>query len=179
MNRLDRKRQTQVLSALVEGNSIRATVRMTGVAKGTVLRLLADVGRTCAKYQDKTLRDLPCKRIQCDEIWSFCYAKEKNVPKNKRGKFGYGNVWTWTAICADTKLVPSWLVAERNLNAATAFMQDVASRLKHRVQLTTDGFRPYLEAVEGAFGSEIDFAMLTKIYGNDPTPQEVRYSPAV
>ena len=152
---------------------------MTGVAKGTVLRLLADVGRACAEYQDKTLRDLPCKRIQCDEIWSFCYAKEKNVPKEKKGRFGYGNVWTWTAICADTKLVPSWLVAERNLTAATAFIQDLASRLKHRVQLTTDGFRPYLEAVEGAFGSEIDFAMLTKIYGNDPTPQEVRYSPAV
>ena len=179
MNRLRPHKQAQVLSALVEGNSIRATSRMTDVSKPTILKLLADVGRACAEYQDKTLRDLPCKRIQCDEIWSFCYAKEKNVPKDKRGKFGYGNVWTWTAICADTKLVPSWLVAERNLTAATAFMQDVASRLKHRVQLTTDGFRPYLEAVEGAFGSEIDFAMLTKIYGNDPTPQEVRYSPAV
>jgi len=152
---------------------------MTGVAKGTVLRLLADVGRVCGEYQDKTLRNLPCKRIQCDEIWSFCYAKEKNVPKKKQGKFGYGNVWTWTAICADTKLVPSWLVAERNLTAATAFIQDLASRLTHRVQITTDGFRPYLEAVEGAFGSEVDYSMLVKIYGNDPTPQEVRYSPAV
>ncbi|OGX40196.1 MAG: transposase [Omnitrophica WOR_2 bacterium RIFCSPHIGHO2_02_FULL_68_15] len=179
MNRLDKTLRTRVVTALVEGNSIRATCRMTGVAKGTVLRLLADIGRACAQYQDKTLRNLPCKRIQCDEIWSFCYAKEKNVPKNKRGKFGYGNVWTWTAICADTKLVPSWLVAERNLTAATAFMQDVASRLRHRVQLTTDGFRPYLEAVEGAFGSEVDYSMLVKIYGNDPTPQEVRYSPAV
>ena len=179
MNRLDRNRQAQVISALVEGNSIRATYRMTGVAKGTVLRLLADVGRACAEYQDKTLRNLPCKRIQCDEIWSFCYAKEKNVPKDKQGKFGYGNVWTWTAICADTKLVLSWLVAERNLTAATAFMQDIANRLRHRVHITTDGFRPYLEAVEGAFGSEVDYSMLVKIYGNDPTPQEVRYSPAV
>ena len=150
MNQLDRRRQAQVVAALVEGNSIRATCRMTDVSKPTVLKLLANVGRACAEYQDKTLRSLPCKRIQCDEIWSFCYAKEKNVPRNKRGKFGYGNVWTWTAICADTKLVPSWLVAERNLTAATAFMQDVASRLKYRVQLTTDGFRPYLEAVEGA-----------------------------
>ena len=178
MNRLDRQRRVQVISALVEGNSIRATVRMTGVAKGTVLRLLADVGKACAEYQDRTLRNLPCKRIQCDEIWSFCYAKEKNVPKDKQGRFGYGNVWTWTAICADTKLVPSWLVAERNLTAATAFMQDLANRLKHRVQLTTDGHRAYLDAVEGAFGSEVDFAQLVKIYGNDPTPQEVRYSPA-
>jgi len=179
MNRLSQARQTQVIAALVEGNSIRATERMTGVSKPTILKFLVDVGRACTEYQDKTFRNLPCKRIQCDEIWSFCYAKEKNVPKAKRGKFGYGNVWTWTAICADTKLVPSWLVAERNLTAATAFMQDLASRLKYRVQLTTDGHSPYLEAVEGAFGSEIDYSMLVKIYGNDPTPQEVRYSPAV
>lgn len=177
MNRLDRKRQVQVVSALVEGNSIRATCRMTGVAKGTVLRLLADIGRACTEYQDRTLRNLPCKRLQCDEIWSFCYAKEKNVPKTKRGKFGYGNVWTWTAICADTKLVPSWLVAERNLTAATAFMQDLASRLKYRVQLTTDGHSPHLEAVEGAFGSEIDYSMLVKIYGNDP-PLHRKYGTA-
>ena len=179
MNRLDRTRQTQIISALVEGNSIRAVARMTGASKPTILKLLADIGRTCQAYQDKTLRNLTCKRLQCDEIWSFCYAKEKNVPKDKRGKFGYGNVWTWTAICADTKLVPSWLVAERNLSAATAFMNDLASRLKHRVQITTDGYTAYLEAVEGAFGSEVDYSMLVKIYGNDPTPQEVRYSPAV
>ena len=158
---------------------MRGTCRMTGVARDTVDQLLREAGQACAKYQDRTLRNLPCKWIQCDEIWSFCYAKEKNVPEDKRGKFGYGNVWTWTAICADTKLVPSWLVADRNLTAATAFMQDLASRLKHRVQLTTDGHKAYLEAVEGVFGTEIDYSMLVKIYGNDPTPQEVRYSPAV
>lgn len=158
---------------------MRATCRMTGVARDTVDQLLREAGQACAEYQDRTLRNLPCKRIQCDEIWSFCYAKEKNVPEEKRGKFGYGNVWTWTALCADTKLVPSWLVADRNLTAATAFMQDLASRLKYRVQLTTDGHKAYLEAVEGVFGTEIDYSMLVKIYGNDPTPQEVRYSPAI
>ena len=179
MNRLDVKQRAQIISALVEGNSLRATARMVDVAFNTVLKLLPQIGHACAEYQDKTLHNLSCKRIQCDEIWSFCYAKEKHVPKDKQGKFGYGNIWTWVAVDADTKLVPSWLVAERNLTAATAFMQDVASRLKHRVQLTTDGFRPYLEAVEGAFGSEIDYSVLVKIYGNDPTPQEVRYSPAV
>lgn len=179
MNRLSKNRQSQVISALVEGNSIRATVRMTDVSKPTILKLLADVGKVCQTYHDETVRNLSCKRIQCDEIWSFCYAKDKNVPKAKQGKFGYGSVWTWTAICADTKLVPSWLVAERNLTAATAFMKDLATRLKHRVQLTTDGHKAYLEAIEGAFGSEVDYSMLVKIYGNEPQPQDVRYSPAV
>jgi IS1 family transposase len=179
MNQLNVKQRTQILASLVEGNSLRATARINDVAFNTVLKLLPEIGRACARYQNHTLRNLSCKRIQCDEIWSFCYAKEKNVPKDKQGKFGYGNIWTWVAVDADTKLVPAWLVAERNLSAASAFMQDIASRLKHRVQLTTDGFRSYLEAVEGAFGSEIDYSMLVKIYGNDPTPQEVRYSPAV
>jgi IS1 family transposase len=179
MNRLDRERQATILQALVEGNSLRAASRMANVSINTVTKLLIDTGRACAGYQDEVLRNLPCKRIQCDEIWSFCYAKEKNVPEDKRGKFGYGNVWTWTAICVDSKLVPCWLVAERNATAATAFIQDLASRLKHRVQLTTDGHLTYLEAVEGVFGSEIDYSMLVKIYGNDPPPQEVRYSPAV
>src|SRR3990167_5283599 len=179
MNRLDRRRQTQVISALVEGNSIRATVRMTDVSKPTILKLLADVGKACQTYHDQTVRNLSCKRIQCDEIWSFCYAKDKNMPKAKQGKFGYGSVWPWTAICADTKLVPNWLVAPRNLTAAQAFMGDLASRLKHRIQITTDGNRVYLEAIEGAFGSEVDYSMLVKIYGNEPQPQDVRYSPAV
>lgn len=178
MNRRDRTRQTQVISALVEGHSIRVTIRMTGVSKPTVLKLLAGVGHACQKYQDRTLRDLSCKRIQCDEIWSFCYAKETNVPKDKPGQFGYGDVWTWTAICADTKLVPSWLVGPRNGTAAQAFMMDLASRLKNRVQISTDGNKVYLEAVEGAFWSEVDYAMLVKIYGADPNPDEVRYSPA-
>lgn len=176
MNKLDKKKQAQIIAALVEGNSIRATCRMTGAAKGTVLKLLADVGRVCSEYQDKTLRDLPCKRIECDEIWSFCYSKEKNVPDDKRGEFGYGDVWTFTAICADTKLVPSWWIGRRDADNATTFMTDLADRMKSRVQLTTDGHRMYLEAVENAFGSEIDFSQIIKLYGV-PMGNETRYSP--
>lgn len=180
MNRLPLHKQVPVIAALVEGSSINGTVRMTDVSKPTILRLIADLGKACWEYQDKTLRNLPCKRIQADGIWNFCYAKEKNVPKEKKGKFGYGDVWTWVAICADTKLVPCWLVADRSAAAAHAFINDLASRLAHRVQVTTDGHRAYLEAVEGAFGSEIDDAMLVKIYGNESEQQkEVRYSPAV
>lgn len=176
MNKLDTKKRAQILGCLVEGNSIRATSRLTGASKNTVIKLLADVGRACAEYQDRTLRNLTCKRIQCDEIWSFCYAKEKNVPEDKKGQFGYGDVWTWTAIDADPKLVLSFLVGPRDGEAAEFFMQDVAGRLNHRVQLTTDGHKAYLEAVEGAFGCEIDYAMLVKIYGLDPE-KERRYSP--
>ena len=122
MNRLSLDRRVQVITALVEGNSIRSTCRMTDTAKGTVIKLLRDVGKACAEYQDKHLRDLPCKHIQCDEIWSFCYAKEKNVPEDKQGQLGYGDVWTWTAIDADTKLVPSWLVGLRTADYAHAFI---------------------------------------------------------
>jgi IS1 family transposase len=150
---------------------------MTGAAKGTVLKLLADLGEKCREFQYVTLRDLPCKRVQCDEIWSFCYAKAKNVPDEKRGTFGYGDVWTWTALCADTKLVPSWLVATRDADSAFVFMQDLAERLRYRVQLTTDGHGSYLSAVEGAFGRDVDFAQLVKIYGASPEG-ETRYSPA-
>lgn len=178
MNSLNNERRTQVIKCLVEGNSIRATVRMTGVAKNTVVKLLADVGQACLGYQDKTLRNLPCKRIQCDEIWSFCYAKEKNLPEKLRGKFGYGDVWTWTALCADTKLVPCWLIGRRSARYANHFISDLASRLANRVQLTTAGHCVYLDAVERAFGSEIDYAMLVKLYGNDRTESEARYSPA-
>jgi len=178
MNNLPMKRQIAVISALVEGNSIRATVRMTGVAKDTVIKLLARIGQACAEYQDKTLRNLPCKRIQCDEIWSFCYAKEKNVPADLRGKFGYGDVWTWTALCADTKIVPCWRVGGRDAWNAQNFMHNLASRLANRVQLTTDGHRAYLTAVEVAFGTQIDYAMLVKLYGNEPQGPETRYSPA-
>lgn len=178
MNNLPIDRQIAVISALVEGNSIRATVRMTGVAKDTVIKLLAKIGQACAEYQDKTLHNLPCKHIQCDEIWSFCYAKEKNVPEELRGTFGYGDVWTWTALCADTKLVPCWLVGGRSAYYAQRFISDLASRLANRIQLTTDGHRVYLDAVETAFGSEIDYAMLVKMYGNDPREDETRYSPA-
>jgi IS1 family transposase len=176
MNKLTKERQTQVVASLVEGNSIRATVRMTGVAKNTIVKLLADLGRACAEYQDSAFKNLPCKRIQCDEIWSFCYAKEKNVPKDKKGVFGYGDVWTFTAICADTKLVPSWHIGRRDLEDATIFMRDLAGRLAHRVQLTTDGHNMYLTAVENAFGADIDFSQLVKIYGQTAEGQK-RYSP--
>ncbi|MCJ7563140.1 MAG: IS1 family transposase [Candidatus Aminicenantes bacterium] len=176
MNKLKIEKQALVISSLVEGSSIRATCRITGVAKGTVLKLLAEVGAACAEYQDKTLRNLNCKLIQCDEIWSFCYAKEKNIPKDKRGKFGYGDIWTFTAICADTKLIPSYFVGKRDLEDATIFLKDLASRLKNRVQLTTDGHKMYLEAVEGAFGKDVDFSQLVKLYGQTEEGQK-RYSP--
>lgn len=168
-----------MIAALVEGNSIRATCRMTGVAKGTVLKLLHDIGCMCAAYQDKALRNLPCKRLQCDEIWSFCGAKAKNVPEEKQGEFGIGDVWTWTAIDADTKLVPTFFIADRSAEAASLFMEDLAGRLANRVQLTTDGYKAYITGVYGAFANDIDFAMLVKLYGNQPgTAAEVRYSPA-
>lgn len=178
MNKLSPEKQAQVLMALVEGNSIRATVRMTGVAKNTVAKLLRDVGMACAEYQDKAFRDLPCRHIQCDEIWSFCYAKERNVPADKKGQFGYGDVWTFTAICADTKLVPAWHIGRRDLENATIFMKDLAARLANRVQLTTDGHSMYLDAVERAFGTDVDFSQLVKIYGQSPEGQR-RYSPPV
>lgn len=179
MNLLDNKRRAQVIAALVEGNSIRATVRMTGVAKKTVMKLLVDLGEACADYQDKAFRNLNCKVIQCDEIWSFCYAKAKGVPESKQGVFGYGDVWTWVAIDAESKLVPSWAIGGRDAITAYEFMQDLASRLKNRVQLSTDGNRSYLEAVESAFGSDIDYAMVVKIYGKaGDSKNETRYSPA-
>jgi IS1 family transposase len=177
MKRLDKERRVEVIHCLVEGNSIRATVRLTGVAKNTVVRLLAEIGAACTKYQDTAFRSLPCKRIQCDEIWSFCYAKDKNIPADKQGKFGIGSVWTWTALCADTKLVPSWMVGGRDSGTAHAFVEDLAGRLANRVQLTTDGHRVYLEAVEAAFGGSIDYAMLVKIYGEDPKA-DTKYSPS-
>lgn len=178
MNKLTQAKRVQVIAALVEGNSIRATCRMTGVAKGTVLKLLVDLGQACAAYQDRTLRNLSCKRVQCDEIWSFCYAKEKNVPEEMKGKLGFGDVWTWTAIDADTKLIVSFLVGGRSTEYARKFIDDLASRLANRVQLTTDGHRAYLTAVERAFGGEVDYAMLDKIYNAPPNQGTTRYSPA-
>ena len=176
MNKLSREKRVQVIAALVEGNSIRSTVRMTGVAKNTVVKLLADIGSVCAEYQDKALRNLTCKRIQCDEIWSFCYAKQKNVPEDKRDVFGYGDVWTWTALDADSKLIGSYLVGLRNADYAKLFMDDLADRLSHKVQLTTDGLKAYLEAVDGAFGADIDYAQLVKLYGKEDAGAG-RYSP--
>jgi IS1 family transposase len=177
MNKLDIKQRAQILHMLVEGNSLRATARMADVSRNTVDKLLRDVGSACLDYQDQALRGLSCKRIQCDEIWSFVYAKAKNVPENLRGTWGIGDVWTWTALCADSKLVPCWLVGPRHAGAAREFINNLAGRLKHRVQLTTDGHTPYLEAVEGAFGADVDYAMLIKIYGAAPETEK-RYSPA-
>jgi len=177
MNRLSPAKRAQIVRALVEGNSIRATCRMTDTSKNTVTRLLVELGEVCDAYQDEHLRNLPCKRIQCDEIWSFVYSKAKNVSPEHEGIFGFGDVWTWVAICADTKLVPAWMVGDRSVAAATLFMQDVASRLASRIQLTTDGHSAYLSAVETAFGMDVDYSQLIKLYGRDE-PMDTRYSPS-
>ncbi|MCL5987084.1 MAG: IS1 family transposase [Actinobacteria bacterium] len=177
MNRLNITQRIQIITALVEGNSIRATCRITGTAKGTVIRLLESVGKACSKYQNEHLRNLDCKNIQIDEIWSFCYAKQKNVPEDKQNQFGYGDVWTFTAIDAETKLVPSWLVGLRDANYAFEFVNDLKDRLANRVQITTDGHKIYFNAVENAFGSDVDYAMLIKLYGAD-SESEKKYSPA-
>jgi IS1 family transposase len=178
MNKLNTAKRSAIVSALIEGNSLRSTTRMVGVSINTVTKLLVDGGAACAKYQHGALRNLPCKRLQCDEIWSFVQMKEKQVPAARKGERGIGDVWTWTAICAETKIVPCWLVGARDAMHACHFIADLASRLANRVQLTTDGHKPYLEAVEGAFGGEIDYAMLIKLYGNSPgNTAEVRYSP--
>lgn len=176
MNRLTLARRTAVLRTLVDGNSVRATCRITDTAKGTVLRLLADAGAMCLDFQRRALVGLPCKRLQCDEIWSFVGAKERNIAPNDKGN-GRGDVWTWTAICADTKIVPCWHVGARDADAARLFMEDLALRLASRVQITTDGHKAYLSAVEGAFGwFGADYAMLVKLYGQTPEGQR-RYSP--
>ncbi len=177
MNRLSTEKRAQVIGCLVEGMSVRATCRVTGVAKNTVTKLLVDLGEACSAYMNEVMIGLPCRVLECDEIWSFCYAKAKNVPADREGEFGVGDVWTWVAIDAETKLVPSFLVGRRDAMDGYRFMTDLAGRLKHRVQLTTDAHRPYLTAVEGAFGSDIDYAMLQKLYGTDPEAEK-RYSPA-
>ena len=178
MNQLSTEKRGQIVAALVEGNSIRSIVRMTGASKNTIAKLLVELGAACSEYLNKALVNLNSKRIQCDEIWSFVGAKQKNVPAEKRGEFGIGDVWTWVAIDADSKLICSWLVGKRDIGSATEFMQDLAGRLKNRVQLTTDSHKPYLTAVPDGFGEDIDYAMLLKIYGTDPG-SEKRYSPAV
>ena len=179
MNKLNLAEQAQILNLLVEGNSLRATSRITDRSVNTVTKLLVDVGEACSNFQFEVMRNLPCRRIQCDEIWSFCGMKEKHVPREKKGVYGYGDVWTWTAICADTKLVPSFLVGKRDGGWAKIFIKDLEGRLKHRVQLTTDGHKAYLEAVEQAFGADIDYAMLIKLYGPaaDAETYGGRYSP--
>jgi len=177
MNRLDITARAQVIRCLIEGNSIRSTVRMTGVAKNTVVKLLVEIGAACEDYQSKKLRNLKSKRIQCDEIWSFVYAKQKNVTPEIAARQTAGDIWTWTALDADSKLIVSWMVGGRDAGTAKYFMDDLAGRLASRVQLTTDGHRVYLNAVEGAFGSEVDYAMLVKIYGADAA-DDSKYSPA-
>jgi IS1 family transposase len=176
MNRLNSRERGQIIRALVEGNSLRSTVRITGFALNTITKLLREIGAACAAYQDVTLRDLPATRIECDEIWEFVYAKERNVPDEHEGEYGYGDVWTWVALDPDTKLVATWLVGRRD--GADAFLADLAPRLRNRVQITTDGHRPYIEAVEAAFGRDVDYAMLIKTYGADPS-EERRFSPPV
>jgi IS1 family transposase len=178
MNRLDSTKRAQAIAALVEGNSVRAVARMTGIARNTLLTLVVEAGAACAEFQDKALRNLQCKRVQCDEIWQFVGAKDKNVPVDKKGEFGIGSVWTWTALDADTKLVCSWMVGGRDAYAAFEFMKDLKSRLANRVQLTSDGHHAYVNAVEAVFGNEIDFAQLVKLYGESSDNPEKRYSPA-
>ena len=165
LNKLSLERQAQVIRVLCEGNSIRSTARITDTAINTVVSLLKEVGSACFEYQDNNLRNLSCQRVECDEIWSFCYAKQKNVPRNKQGQFGYGDVWTFVAIDADTKLVLSWLVGLREPECACAFFKDIKERLSNRVQLTTDGHRMYYKAVSSVFGDDVDYAMLVKYYG--------------
>ncbi len=178
MNRLSREQRCQVVRALVEGNSIRATCRITGVAKGTVLTLLRDLGRVCAAYQDDNLVNLPTAKVQCDEIWAFVGAKEKNASSERKAD-GYGDIWTWVAMDASTKLCVYWTVGNRDYDTAIEFMEGVRKRLANRVQLTTDGHRPYLAAVQDTFGKDIDYAMLIKHYGEPSDASEKRYSPAV
>lgn len=176
MNCLDSKARVQVVSCLIEGCSIRATVRMTGVAKNTIVKLLADLGVACAAHHNRYVRNLKVRRLQADEIWCFIGAKAKNVSAEKKQE-GWGDVWTWVGIDADTKLVVSYLVGGRDGGWAHEFMEDCASRIKNRVQITTDGHRAYLDAVEDAFGADIDYAQLQKIYGA-PSEHDTRYSPA-
>ena len=177
MNRLSLQDRARILGCLVEGNSLRATTRMIGCSINTVTKLLVDLGTACAIYQNETLRNLPCKRIQCDEIWSFCYAKQRNVAPWKQGVLGYGDVWTWTAICADTKLVPTWLVGQRDAFYADKFVCDLRGRLAKRPQVTTDGLKLYLKPMDEAFGADVDYSMLVKLYGAaEGNQQERRYS---
>src|SRR6266542_2099619 len=177
-NVLKPAKRVAIVAALVEGNSIRATARMVGVSKDTVSKLQVEIGAACARYQSEALTNLPCRRLQVDETWSFVYAKAKNVPRHRVGEFGVGDVWTFTAIDADSKLCVSWLVGPRDGGTATEFMRDVAGRLAHRIQLSTDGHVMYLDAVEDAFGGEVDYAIIQKVYGTAPEA-ETRYSPAI
>jgi IS1 family transposase len=177
MNKLSVSERAKVIGCLIEGCSMRATVRLTGVAKKTVSRLLVEIGEACAAYHGDVMKNLPCKVLQVDEVWSFTFCKQANIPEHLKGQDGIGDTWTWIAIDADSKLIPSWHVGSRNASDAYHFIHDLKGRLASRVQLTSDGHRAYLEAVEDAFGSEVDFAQLVKIYGKELGQAEARYSP--
>ena len=177
MNRLPTDKRVQILNMLVEGMSMRSVSRVAGVSINTVSKLLVEAGEACAACHDEAVRDVHASRVQCDEIWSFCYAKAKNVARAKAAPKGAGDVWTWTAIEADSKLIISWEVGDRTSATAIEFMDDLRARLANRVQLTTDGHKAYLEAVEGAFGGDVDYAQLIKLYGEAPDAEK-RYSPA-
>ena len=179
MNQLTTKERAQILAVLCEGMGINAATRITGASKNAVLKLLANAGEACAIYQDENHKHLNCTRIECDEIWSFVGMKQKNVPDEMRGLFGIGDVYTWTAIDAETKLVPCWHVGTRDADSANYFIKDLANRLTSRIQLTTDGHKAYLQAVENAFGADVDNAMMIKLYGNGGNQKDdTRYSPA-
>ena len=178
MNKLPLAKRAQILSMLCEGSSMRSISRVADVSFNTVAKLLIDAGKVCAAYHDEHVRGVTAKRVQCDEIWSFTYAKQKNVATAKAAPAAAGDCWTWTALDADSKLIVSWLVGGRDTEYALAFMDDVRSRLANRVQLTTDGHRAYLRAVEEAFGADVDYAQLVKIYGAAPESFKGRYSPA-
>jgi len=178
MNKLPLHKRTMILNMLVEGSSMRSISRVVGVSINTVTKLLVNAGEACAAYHDEHMREVNAKRIQCDEIWSFCYAKAKNVKTAKAAPDGAGDVWTWTALDADSKLIVSYLVGGRDSSYALAFMDDVRSRLANRVQMTTDGHKAYLEAIEDAFGGDVDYAQLIKLYGASPESAKGRYSPA-
>ena len=177
MNKLDNAKRANILSMLCEGSSMRSVSRIADVSINTVAKLLADAGAACEAFHSEAVRNVASKRVQCDEIWSFCYAKQRNVASAKAAPDQAGDIWTWTALDADSKLIVSFLVGGRDAGYAHEFMQDVASRLANRVQMTTDGLKAYLDAVEGAFGADIDYAQLVKLYGDAPHPPG-RYSPA-
>lgn len=178
MNQLATTDRVRILAALVEGCSVRSTARMTGTSRTTVTKLLIDLGTACSAYMDMAMKNLPCRRLQVDEIWSFVGCKEKHKPEEEKGVLGRGDVWTWTCIDAETKLIPTWHVGLRDAESATIFMKDVASRLANRVQLTSDGLKSYISAVDEAFGIEVDFAQLVKQYGSAESEGPSRYSPA-
>ncbi|MFH1157791.1 MAG: IS1 family transposase [Pseudomonadota bacterium] len=175
MNKLPIQKRIQILQMLCEGSSMRSISRVVGVSINTVSKLLEDAGEACEAFHNETVRNVKAKRVQCDEIWSFCYSKAKNVPKDKEGQAG--DLWTWTAIESESKLILSWLVGGRDSDTAMDFVADLKGRLANRVQLTTDGHKAYLEAIEGAFGDDVDYAMMVKLYGETGEGQK-RYSPA-